>query len=295
MRKLLLFLLLSSCCWAQTWLDVTATHIYGGGNALLPAGNITFTATDSQGNPISFQPGGGGQMVTFPVTCPITAGAISGPQCLVANVSVSNPSNFCYSAVITDSLNHLVLGGAASGYTCVQPQTTNTWCSGGFCNFDAYVPNLPAAITALMPPPGLSSLGGIYATSCAGLIVNGYAVTGQPVCVPGYVAALPTVISAACTAAQTWALAGAGTGLGKVTLTGACALNLTGLAAGGSYTVTVTQGGGGTLSLGSGCAWKVSGGGGGAVTPSAGTNAVDELDFKYDGANCYAVYTKNFN
>src|SRR5271155_5276310 len=127
MRKLLL-LLLSLPAFAQAnWINVTAANIHGGSNTLLPAGNITFTATDNTGAPISYQAGGGGQVVSYPTTCSIVNGTIA-LQCLVANVSVSNPSNFCYSVAITNSSNQLVLGGPSSGYTCVQPQTSNSWC-----------------------------------------------------------------------------------------------------------------------------------------------------------------------
>lgn len=179
------FALFRACAPAQTppnWLTVTAANIHGGSNALLPAGNLTFTATDNTGAPIGYQAGGGGQMVTNPTSCAVANGAIVG-QCLLANVSVSNPSNFCYSATITDANNKLILGGPTSGYQCVQPQTSNVWCAAGNCDFDQYVPNLPAAVTALMPPPTALSLGGVYALSCeGGLVATGIDVTGRLTC-----------------------------------------------------------------------------------------------------------------
>ncbi len=53
--------------------------------------------------------------------------------------------------------------------------------------------------------------------------------------------------------------------------------------------------GGRTLTLGSGCAWKVSGGGGGAIALTPTPGALDVLSVIYDGTNCYANLSKNFN
>ena len=78
---------------------------------------------------------------------------------------------------------------------------------------------------------------------------------------------------------------------------GSRTLNITNPVNGGSYVLKVIQDGTGGegLTLGTGCTWKVSGGGSGAVTPSTGANAIDILAFTYDGTNCYANFNKNFN
>jgi hypothetical protein len=187
MKKLLLIFLLlaSSLAGAQNYLTVTGSNTRGYGSALLPAGSLTFTATDSHGNPISYQAGGGGQVVRYPITCPIVNGAVSA-GCQVANVSVSNPANFCYAVQIVDSANKIVLGGPQSGYQCVQPQTSNSWCNAGACDFDQLVPNIPTALTMLLPTPTPLSIGGVYAATCtAGLVSNGTLTTGLPSCVAG--------------------------------------------------------------------------------------------------------------
>ena len=74
-------------------------------------------------------------------------------------------------------------------------------------------------------------------------------------------------------------------------------LNITNPVNGGSYVLWVKQDGTGGegLILGTGCTWKVSGGGAGAITTSTGANAIDVLAFTYDGTNCYANFNKNFN
>jgi hypothetical protein len=183
LRVLLLLAAVSS--FAQSpppFMTVTAANIHGTGNTLLTAGTLLFSPVSSGGVPISYQVGGGGSQISWPTVCTITTGAITG-TCQVANVSVTNPSNICFSVAIKDSQNNVVLGGVTSGYTCVQPQTSNFWCTSGSCNFDQYVPNLPSAVTALMPPPTALSIGGIYSVTCVSPnYVTGYDTTGRPIC-----------------------------------------------------------------------------------------------------------------
>ncbi len=75
----------------------------------------------------------------------------------------------------------------------------------------------------------------------------------------------------------------------------------TGLVKWGSYVVRILQdatGGGVTFTLGTGgtcSAWKVSGGGSGAITLTATANAMDLLSFTYDGTNCLATLGANLN
>lgn len=101
-------------------------------------------------------------------------------------------------------------------------------------------------------------------------------------------------------ATVTWAIASAKCANASLTFTvhsGSRTLNLTGLVNGGSYVLWIKQDatGGEGLTLGTGCTWKVSGGGAGAVTPSVAASAIDVLAFTYDGTNCYLNFTKNFS
>lgn len=82
----------------------------------------------------------------------------------------------------------------------------------------------------------------------------------------------------------------------QVTLGGNRTLNVTGLLNGGIYQLKIIQDGTGSrgLVLGTGCTWKVAGGGAGAITPSTAANAVDLLEWTYDGTNCLASLTKNY-
>ena len=75
----------------------------------------------------------------------------------------------------------------------------------------------------------------------------------------------------------------------------------TGLVKWGTYGVKIIEdstGGGVTFTLGTGgtcTAWKVRGGGSGAITLSTAANAIDFLSFTYDGTNCLASFSQNFN
>lgn len=97
----------------------------------------------------------------------------------------------------------------------------------------------------------------------------------------------------------TWAIGSARVATAVVTLGGNRTLNLTGLVDTGSYVVYVIQDGTGSrgLTLGTGCTWKVGGGGAGAITPSTTAGATDVLAFIYRSSNgaCYANFNKNFN
>lgn len=100
----------------------------------------------------------------------------------------------------------------------------------------------------------------------------------------------------------TWAagsLALANASLLFTTHGGSRTLNVSGLVDGGSYELEITQDGTGGegLTLGTGCTWKVIGGGSGAITPSTGANAIDILAFSYNAASttCLATFGKNYN
>jgi hypothetical protein len=87
---------------------------------------------------------------------------------------------------------------------------------------------------------------------------------------------------------------------GAVTLnhsTSTRALNMSGLVNGGFYTLIITQDstGGAAMTLGSGCTWKVSGGGTGTITLTGTANSVDVLAITYNGTSCLANLQTNFN
>lgn len=101
----------------------------------------------------------------------------------------------------------------------------------------------------------------------------------------------------------TFAAAGAPTAGGIVTATHSTSTTFspTGLVKWGSYTLEIKQdgtGGGTTFTLGTGgscSAWKLGGGGAGAITLSSSANTIDVLSWTYDGTNCVANFRILFN
>ena len=76
-------------------------------------------------------------------------------------------------------------------------------------------------------------------------------------------------------------------------------LSESGLVKWGTYNLEINNGSGAaaTLTLGTGgscSAWKVAGGGGGAITLT-GSSAIDLLSFTFDGTNCVAWLSNNHN
>ena len=126
MKRLLILFLFSIAARAQNFESVTASNIYGTGNTKLASGSLVWQAVNSSGSPIGYQVGGGGQQITYPTICSVTNGAITG-QCLLPNVSLTNPMNVCFALTIKGTANQ-VLSPPSNGYMCLQPQTTNSWC-----------------------------------------------------------------------------------------------------------------------------------------------------------------------
>jgi hypothetical protein len=184
MKRYLLLFLLSAATYAQNFVTITASNIQSGGNVPVAAGTIIFSATDATGKPISYQAGGGGQVIRTPVSCSISNGVIAD-NCKLANTDLTNPLHVCFNTIVKDSSNVIVLGGPGSGYNCVQPQSNNAWCTAGTCNFDSYSPGPLSVAPALLRTPGPTTLGGIFAVSCANVAtqkVVGYDTNGLPIC-----------------------------------------------------------------------------------------------------------------
>jgi hypothetical protein len=81
---------------------------------------------------------------------PVTAGVFS---ITLPNTVLTNPSGLGYIVTAHDTYGRSVLG---PGYTCVQPNTTNSWYAGGVDNFDNYVPNLASIALVQSGPTGLT-------------------------------------------------------------------------------------------------------------------------------------------
>jgi hypothetical protein len=101
-------------------------------------------------------------------------------------------------------------------------------------------------------------------------------------------------------ATVTWAIASVLNAQATLTFTahsGSRTLNITNPVIGGNYVLKLVQDGTGGegLTLGTGCTWKVAGGGAGAVTLTNAANALDVLTWTFDGTNCLASLLPNLN
>lgn len=141
---------------AQNLTTVTASSLYKGG-LLLSSGQICFTGTDANDNPIPFRVGGGGQEVTFPYCATVTNGAIVGTF-QVANPANTAPANINYRVELFDQYNRL-------------QKWSGVQFSGAIFNFDNYVPsaNLPLGTSA-----NVATIGDLTVTgSCTGCGAGG--------------------------------------------------------------------------------------------------------------------------
>jgi hypothetical protein len=129
---------------------MTAANISCGGQPL-PAGIICFAATGGEstgyrigstgqaGGTICRDVGNGAILTTL-------NGTVIGPM-MLADTQLSAPENMCFAATVRDPAGNYCIGAPGarpSGYSCVQPTANNSWCASGTCDFDNYVPNLPA-------------------------------------------------------------------------------------------------------------------------------------------------------
>jgi len=152
--------------------SVNSSQLTDSSGNLVSNATIYFAPVTNSGVPISFQWPGKGQAITRPISSLVSKGNFS---VTLPNTSVTNPANVCFSVTVIDNNTGQNLLGP--GYGCVQPQYSNSWCSGGGCNFDDYVPNL-AALTVQQPgaqgPPGC-----VVGQTCTGVLaLSGGTLTG---------------------------------------------------------------------------------------------------------------------
>jgi hypothetical protein len=89
--------------------SVTASNICDAAGNKMASGTVSFQATDAANQPLNFQVGGGGQVVTTPATAAITAGVIAGGF-QVADSANTSPAGILYRITITDTtLNRAVV------------------------------------------------------------------------------------------------------------------------------------------------------------------------------------------
>lgn len=133
----------------QNTATVSGSNIIDLNGAKLANGQICFLGTDQADNPISFQQGGGGQILRRQFCSAINAGVIT--SFTIPNPANTLPSGIYYRVTVKDTST----GAEVLHYTGV---TFN----GGTFNFDTYTP--PLAGAALAPLAGTSVSGNLGVT-----------------------------------------------------------------------------------------------------------------------------------
>lgn len=150
MRRLLATLgmvALAAAAAAQSgFVTVSGSNLQDSTGTKIKYDTIIFTPVNAQGSPISYQVNGNGQATTSPVSAYVSNGAFT---VTLPDTSLTSPRNVCFSA-------RLRSGALGSGYACIQPAASNSWCAASLCNFDHYVPSTPGLALALV---GSSSIG----------------------------------------------------------------------------------------------------------------------------------------
>ncbi|PYY12934.1 MAG: hypothetical protein DMG60_22960, partial [Acidobacteria bacterium] len=129
------FACLALSAHAQNWTAVSASNITDLNQQKLAAGSMCFLGTDQNDIPISFEVGGGGQVLARPFCVTVTNG--SSAALSVPNPQNTQPQGIYYRVTVTDSST----GQLALRYTGVS-------FSGTTFNLDQYAPQYPGLVAA---------------------------------------------------------------------------------------------------------------------------------------------------
>src|SRR5262249_14954562 len=129
------FVCLTLCSHAQNWTAVSASNITDLNQQKLASGSMCFLGTDQNDIPISFEVGGGGQVLARPFCVTVSYGASAAIS--VPNPPSTQPQARYYPVAVTDSSN----GQVVLRYTGVS-------FSGALFNLDQYAPQYPGLVTA---------------------------------------------------------------------------------------------------------------------------------------------------
>jgi hypothetical protein len=142
--------LLSALPAAAQLVTITGSHVGAGAQPAGASWTACLTPTGIPGK--GFHVGSTGQAVGSPVCRDVVNGVIlntlngvSVGAMQVPDGSLSAPSNPCQNFTVRDDSGSYVIGTASgqfSGYGCVQPAASNSFCSAGVCNLDNYIPNI---------------------------------------------------------------------------------------------------------------------------------------------------------
>lgn len=191
-------------------------------------------------------------------------------------------------------------------FTICAPFPNASTCYSAIVSITSSSQDISSSFSGAPTPPGGNAVSSVFGRTGAVVAQSSDysadydALGAATAAVSAFTAAVGTVTwnsSGTCT----YAVGGSYIGFGTVTSVSGqtCTLSPTGLVAGGSYTLKIinASGSAATLTLGTAgscSAWKVGGGGSGAVTLS-GSSEIDVLAFIFDGTNCLANFRGNFS
>lgn len=155
--------------FAQNTATVSGSNIIDLNGARLANGQVCFLATDNTDNPISFQQGGGGQVLRRQFCSAVNAGVIT--SFTVPNPANTLPSGIYYRVTVKDTTT----GVEVLHYTGVT-------FSGTSFNFDTYTPVLPGV--SLAPLTG-SSVSGNLGVSGNLAVTGSLTAANIPASIPG--------------------------------------------------------------------------------------------------------------
>lgn len=143
--QLLALVCLAITAQAQNWTTVSASNLTDLNQQKLAAGSMCFLGTDQNDVPISFEVGGGGQVLARPFCVTVANG--SSAALSVPNPQNTQPQGIYYRVTVTDS---------STGQTVLRYAAVSF--SGGSFNLDQYAPQYPGLVTA----PGSTSTPGNF-------------------------------------------------------------------------------------------------------------------------------------
>lgn len=299
--------------------SASATTLLGGtaGQYLVQtAPNQTgFKTPNAAGGPVTLDINGNASIGDPSAAVDPPAGSINIKGNIYQNGTLFSPGSSDYPGLTSDGANGLAVAGAAS-FGAGTPTILDIVCVNIVSLPVSGIPVGRHMQVCDGATASDSTLGGgsnkhwVYWTGSAWVSEDPTGPQGQtgpigqtgPAGPAGAAVTAPVALSTTCAGTVNWAVGSVGIAGASITTTGSCNLTMSGMLAGGFYTVAVTQGSGGshTLTLGTGgtggcAAWKVGGSGSGAVTPTTTAGAIDVLAIYYDGTNCFANYRGNFN
>jgi len=136
---------LSWNAYAQNWTTVTATNITDLNQQKLAAGQLCFLGTDQNDVPISFNIGGGGQVLRRTFCSAVSTGAVTAFT--VPNPAQTTPAGIFYRVIVRDTSTGLEV-----------LRYTQVTFNGATFNFDNYA---PLNIGQVSPPAGTAVNGNL--------------------------------------------------------------------------------------------------------------------------------------